>query len=166
MHRIRKANDSEFGQLNDIERVADQVYATVGLDVVLGMPNAGLQRLAEGPVWVACDDADVPIGFVLAGTIDGFAYIEQISVLPTHGRQGIGSALLATAWEWAKTTPARAMILSTYRDVPWNQPFYQRHGFVEMPPVEWNVEIIAARQLEGEQGHDLARRLFMWRMLR
>ena len=166
MHRIRKARVAEFGRLNEIERIADQLYATVGLNLVLQMQNVPRDRLAEGPVWVACDHADVPVGFLLAGAIDGYAYIEQISVLPDHGRKGIGSTLMQTALAWGKTTPARAMVLSTYRDVPWNQPFYERLGFVEMPETEWNEEIIAARRLEAEQGHDLERRLFMWRKLR
>lgn len=166
MRRIRQARAGELAQLKEIERIADRRYATVGLDVVLAMPTASLERLREGPVWVACDNSDTPIGFLLASTIDGYAYIEQISVLPEHGRQGIGAALMAAALTWARTTPARAMILSTYREVAWNQPFYERHGFSEMPETEWNEEIHAARKLEAEQGHDLQRRLFMWRPLR
>jgi ribosomal protein S18 acetylase RimI-like enzyme len=166
MISVRPARPVEFQVLNEIERIADRRYAAVGLEIVLGMPQAALARLHEGAVWVATDINDVPIGFLLAGTVDSFSYIDQISVLPAHGRKGIGSALMATALARAQTTPARAIILSTYRAVPWNQPFYQGHGFVEMPESEWTEEIHDARRLEAQQGHDLARRLFMWRMLR
>jgi len=166
MYLIRPARPTEFDRLNEIERIADRLYATIGLEIVLDMPQALLERLREGPVWVAVDADDQPIGFLLAGILDSFAYIDQISVLPEHGRKGIGAALMDIALAWARTTPANAMILSTYRDVAWNQPFYERHGFVEMPEAAWTGKIRAARRLEAQQGHDLNRRLFMWRALR
>jgi GNAT superfamily N-acetyltransferase len=166
MHPIRPARPEEFPRLHDIERIADQRYASVGLAIVLDMPTASPARLREGPVWVACDGADTPIAFVLAGMIDGFAYIDQLSVLPEHGRQGIGAALMRTVMAWARTTPAHAVILSTYRGVAWNEPFYRRHGFREMPEAAWTEAIRDARKLEARQGHDLARRLFMWRPVR
>jgi GNAT superfamily N-acetyltransferase len=166
MIRIRKARSDEFTRLNEIEQIADERYATVGLDIVLDMPTASHERLMEGPLWVAVDGADRPIGFLLAGEIDGFAYIDQLSVLPDHGRRGIGGALIATVIAWARTTPAQAIVLSTYRAVAWNQPFYESHGFVEMPESEWSEEIKGARAHEAKLGHDLARRIFMGRKLR
>jgi GNAT superfamily N-acetyltransferase len=166
MTRIRKARADEFARLNEIEQIADERYAAVGLGIVLDMPTASHRRLAEGPLWVAVDEADQPVGFLLAGEIDGFAYIDQLSVLPEHGRKGIGAALIKTVLDWARSTPARMIVLSTYRDVPWNQPFYERHGFVEMPESEWSEEIRGARAHEAKVGHDLARRVFMWRKLR
>lgn len=166
MIRIRPARADEFTRLNEIEQIADELYAEVGLRIVLDMPTAAHERLAAGPLWVAVDEADRPIGFLLGGEIDGFAYIDQLSVLPEHGRKGIGGRLIATAVEWARGTGVQAILLSTYRDVPWNQPFYEKHGFVEMPESEWDEEIREARAQEVRLGHDPARRLFMWRKLR
>jgi len=166
MIRIRKACPDEFARLNEIEQTADERYATVGLGIVLDMPTAAHEKLAAGPLWVASDEADQPIGFLLGGEIDGYAYIDQISVLAEHGRRGIGGALIAAAVEWARGRGAQAILLSTYRDVAWNQPFYEKHGFIEMPESEWNEEIKGARAHEAALGHDLARRVFMWRKLR
>jgi GNAT superfamily N-acetyltransferase len=166
MTRLRQARPDEYVRLNEIEQIADERYAAVGLGIVLDMPTASHEKLAAGPLWVAADEADRPIGFLLGGEIDGYAYIDQLSVLPEHGRKGIGGALIAAAVEWARGNGARAILLSTYRDVAWNQPFYERHGFVEMPENEWNSEIKAARAQEAKFGHDLARRIFMWRKLR
>jgi GNAT superfamily N-acetyltransferase len=166
MTRIRQARPDEFDRLNEIEQIADELYAEVGLGIVLDMPTASHRRLAEGPLWVAVDGTDQPIGFLLGGQIDGFAYIDQLSVLPEHGRMGIGGKLIATAVEWARGNGAQAILLATYRDVPWNQPFYEKHGFVEMPESEWDEEIREARAQEARLGHDLARRVFMWRKLR
>jgi GNAT superfamily N-acetyltransferase len=166
MTRLRSARPDEYVRLNEIEQTADELYATVGLGIVLDMPTAAHEKLAAGPLWVAVDDADQPIGFLLAGEIDGFAYIDQLSVLPEHGRKGIGGRLIAAAVEWARGTGAQAIVLGTYRDVPWNQPFYEKHGFVEMPESEWDEEIREARAHEARLGHDISRRLFMWRKLR
>jgi GNAT superfamily N-acetyltransferase len=166
MTRLRSARPDEYVRLNEIEQTADELYATVGLGIVLDMPTAAHEKLAAGPLWVAVDEADQPIGFLLGGEIDGFAYIDQLSVLPEHGRKGIGGRLIAAAVEWACGTGAQAIVLGTYRDVPWNQPFYEKHGFVEMPESEWDEEIREARAQEARLGHDISRRLFMWRKLR
>ena len=166
MIRLRQARPDEFVRLNEIEQTADELYAEVGLGIVLDMPTATHERLAAGPLWVAVDETDRSIGFLLGGEIDGFVYIDQLSVLPEHGRKGIGGRLIATAIEWACGTGAQAIVLGTYRDVPWNQPFYEKHGFVEMPESEWDQEIREARAQEARLGHDIARRVFMWRKLR
>ena len=63
----------------------------------------------------------------------GRQHLEQLSVLPAQGRRGIGGALVAAALEEARWAGYDEMSLCTYRDVPWNGPFYARLGF---EPVE------------------------------
>jgi ribosomal protein S18 acetylase RimI-like enzyme len=45
-------------------------------------------------------------------------------------RQGIGRRLLERAIEWAG---GESLWLTTYAHIPWNRPFYERHGFVTIP---------------------------------
>ncbi|MBW4457630.1 MAG: GNAT family N-acetyltransferase [Nostoc indistinguendum CM1-VF10] len=53
----------------------------------------------------------------------------QIDVAPEHGQRGIGSALVGTVCTWAKQQGYRIVSLSTFRDIPWNAPFYSKLGF-------------------------------------
>jgi len=165
MIRIRQTREDEFARLNEIETVADEIFATVGLHVVLAMANASHERLRQGPVWVACDDADRPIGFALAGEIDDFAMLEQLSVLPDHGRKGIGGALIREVADWARREGFDTLVLSTYRDVAWNQGYYERQGFDEMPDSAFGDAIRAMNAEHAAAGHDPARRMIMWKRL-
>jgi len=165
MIRIRPARPDEFARLNEIEQEADGLYATVGLDLVLDIPTASHERLRQGPVWVAVNDSDQAIGFALGGVIDDFALLDQLSVLPEHGRKGIGAALIRQVADWARGKAYDALVLSTYRELAWNQPYYERQGFSEMPRSAWGSEIQAMWDNQAPQGHDPARRIVMWKRL-
>ena len=71
---------------------------------------------------------------------------------PAHGRQGIGAALLAAAVDEARQLGADRVTLLTYAAVPWNAPYYARHG--------WQVTgqltpgLLALRRREAELGLD------------
>jgi hypothetical protein len=55
-----------------------------------------------------------------------------MDVLAEHGRRGIGGRLLETVCTSAREHGYAAVTLSTFRDVPWNDPFCRRHGFVDL----------------------------------
>jgi GNAT superfamily N-acetyltransferase len=57
------------------------------------------------------------------------AHLEQLAVLPAHGRRGIGRSLVEAACTWAAARGHARISLRTYADVPWNAPFYARCGF-------------------------------------
>jgi GNAT superfamily N-acetyltransferase len=104
----------------DMDAIADDEAPST---VVL----AALQ--AAGRMWVATDDADEPVAYLLVQVIDGGAHIEQVSVHPRAARQGLGRALIESAASWARQRGLKALTLTTYRDVPWNRPHYERLGF-------------------------------------
>ena len=56
----------------------------------------------------------------------------------------------------------RAVTLSTFRDVPWNGPFYRKHGFRDLQPAEWTPGMRAIREKESQHGLCVAR-VFMGR---
>ncbi|WP_370527577.1 hypothetical protein [Trichocoleus sp. FACHB-46] len=43
--------------------------------------------------------------------------------------KGIGSALVNTVVVWTKGQCYSVMALSTFRDIPWNAPFYSKLEF-------------------------------------
>ena len=73
-----------------------------------------------------------PIGFVHALLLEGHAHLEQLSVRPEHQRRGIGTTLVRAAMARAREDGHSRLSLCTYRDVPWNGPFYRSLGFTEV----------------------------------
>jgi 4-diphosphocytidyl-2-C-methyl-D-erythritol kinase len=79
------------------------------------------------------------------------------------GRRGIGAALLEHACDWARAAGYRRVDLGTLADVPWNAPFYARHGFVA---VDKNDPTFAlAHQRDRDNGFPEHLRQFMSRHL-
>ena len=93
--------------------------------------------------------------------VEGCAYVEQIDVLPSHARRGIGAALLAAVAGLARARGWPALTLSTFKDVPFNAPYYARLGF---EPVEHLTPGLAKIRAEHEaRGLDETARVFMQR---
>jgi GNAT superfamily N-acetyltransferase len=118
---------------------------------------------AHGHLWVALA-GDVPVGFahveVLEATV---AHLEEIDVHPEHGRRGVGRRLVRAVCTWAETNGYRAVTLTTFRDVPFNMPFYARLGFDVIPPEELSAALRVVVQDETRRGLDAARRVAMRR---
>lgn len=145
---VRAAARSEFPLLAAIDERADVIFRTAGYDLPdVPFDPAGLARAAA--VFVA---GRPPVGFVQIDEVDGLAYIVELAVIPRWMRQGIGSALLERACEWARKHDYPAITLTTYRDVPWNAPYYARRGFVEI--TEFGPGLRAERDRERELGLD------------
>ncbi|WP_370449314.1 hypothetical protein [Cryobacterium sp. TMT1-2-2] len=56
---------------------------------------------------------------------------------PPSARQGVGAGLLDVASECAVQRNMTAVTLTTFRDVPWNAPYYARLGFIVMAEGRW-----------------------------
>lgn len=94
------------------------------------MPAEDLAELAaRARAWVAVVAEEV-VGFIAVRELDGCGHVEEVSVDPAHGGRGHGTALLDRAAEWAREQGFAAVTLTTFRDVAWNRPFYERRGFV------------------------------------
>lgn len=115
-------------------------------------------------LWVARGDDATPAGFVMVEPMDGAWHLEEMDVDPAHGRQGIGSALVRAVLDAAVERGIACVTLCTFREVPWNAPFYARLGFAR---IEWGALSpgLRARMAEEEaRGLPIALRVAMrWR---
>lgn len=134
-YRIRQARREDLGALQTVEREAAKLFAEVGLGAATLGDATTLADFAEchaaGLLWVAVDGHDAPVGFAYVEIIGGQPHLDELDVHPDHGRRGIGTALVRTLIEWAGSRGYASVTLTTFRDVPWNMPFYARLGFRE-----------------------------------
>jgi len=166
---IERAQPSEVDALCAIERKAVQLFrshpAWPSYAAATMPPELLRQAIERGLVWVARGGSAEPVGFIwLDVELDrGAVGVAEIDVLPAHGRRGIGAALLEHACAWAREAGYRRIHLGTLADVPWNAPFYARHGFAV---VDKNDPAFAfARQRDREHGFPDSLRVFMSRAL-
>ena len=103
--------------------------------------------------WVAVDEHDRPVAYLTSSTVDGCAHIDQVTVAPTHARRGLGAALID---HLAAVSGAPALTLTTFRDVPWNAPYYERLGFRVFEPGPELATLDAPRG-RGDPGRRAAR---------
>ena len=91
------------------------------------------------------------------------AHLEEIDILPAHGRRGLGTRLVMHVCRWAGMNGFESVTLTTFRDVPWNMPFYERLGFRVMPTPELSPALRAVVEDETRRGLDPACRVVMKR---
>ncbi len=162
---VRLARAEDLAALPGIEYAADRRFAEIGMPEVteaelFDRRELG-EALADGWLWVATDEADAPVGFALGERLDENAHLEELSVHPDHGRRGLGRAMLAALVDRARREGLPAVTLTTYRDVPWNGPFYARLGFRPLADGEIGPELRARIRHEDEEGLPSALRLAM-----
>lgn len=162
---VRLARPDEVERLRRIEVDAGQRFATVDMGYVAAdeaaPPAWYLERQGQARLWVADDARDDVVGYAAASEVDGEAHLDQVSVLGSHSGQGIGRALVSAVEAWARDRGHRAVTLTTYRDVPWNGPWYRSLGYVEVPGDRLGAELAAIRRAEAARGLDRHPRLAM-----
>ena len=164
---IRPPRPEELEQLRAIEWAAGTLFAGTKFAAVAEHEPASVEELAayarDDRAWVATDADDVPAGYAVVDIVDGLAHLEQLSVLPDHGRQGIGTALLEHTCAWARQHGYGAVTLTTFIDIAWNGPYYAQRGFAALHDDELGPELRALRALEAEHGLDPEQRVCMRR---
>jgi GNAT superfamily N-acetyltransferase len=164
---IRPPRHDELEALVAIEHEAGALFAAVGMPEIAGDGPGSVDELepfrAAGRAWVAVDADDRPIAYLIATIVDGCAHIEQVSVAPAHGRRGVGAALIDHLAKVARTEGCPALTLTTFRDVAWNAPYYERLGFTEVAPADQGPELAALVAAEAARIPDDAPRVAMRR---
>ncbi|MET1071817.1 MAG: GNAT family N-acetyltransferase [Umezawaea sp.] len=150
---IRTARPDELVLLQEVENASGEVFRTIGMPEIADDDPLPLDVLTHlqglGRVWVAADPE--PVAWIAVDEVDGCAHVEQVSVHPDRARRGIGRALLDHVDGWARERGLPAVTLTTFRDVPWNAPYYERLGFAQVKRLTPGL----AKVVEREAAHGL-----------
>jgi GNAT superfamily N-acetyltransferase len=162
---IRPARPADAVRLPDVERAAGAVFRTLpGLAWIADgepMPADEHRRLiGYGLCWVA-EAAGSVIGFLAAERAGPELHVVELSVRPEYQRQGVGRQLIEAALAAADNAGLTAVTLTTFRDVPWNAPFYARLGFREVPPAAISSRLAARTAQDSARGLPAERRCAM-----
>jgi len=164
-YSLTRANAEDASAITRVHLASNELFRDTGLlplselathvpeHVIVGAVRAGF-------VFVVRSDRGEPVGFALSRPVDDTLYLDQVSVDPAHGRRGIGRALVERTAEEARAVGFRSVTLSTFRDLPWNGPFYRSIGFREVPRrrmTDWMKELEAAQAMTM----DVSKRCFM-----
>jgi len=148
----------------DVQRAAAARYRDFGMPEVADGPVVDEELLwrflGEGSLFVVTRDA-VAVGFVACAPLDRAAHVAEIHVAPEHARRGLGARLLERLDAWAAARDMGRLTLTTYREVPYNAPYYRRLGFRETSAAALGPEHVAMWKAQGEMGLDLSKRLLM-----
>ena len=164
LYRIASARSRDLHLIGDIELAAAKLLRGHAPDTVLNeITGEKVLRDAQrqGRLWVALA-GDAPVGFARVEVLEPNAvHLEEIDVLPEHGRRGLGRRLVAQVCGWTEERGYPAVTLTTFRDIPWNMPFYARLGFEEIPTAALSPVLRSVLEDEACRGLDPLRRVAM-----
>jgi len=162
---IRTASPTDLSALPAIERAAGEPFRAIGMTAIADDEPPTVDELTafqrDGRAWVWADADDRPAAYVLTEVVDGYAHIAQVSVHPGHARRGIGRRLVEHVAEWAAAGGLAGLTLTTFAEVPWNAPYYERLGFRVLADEELSPGLRAVRADEAARGLDAWPRVTM-----
>jgi GNAT superfamily N-acetyltransferase len=154
-YQVVRARPEHLNRLPAIERAAAQLLRGHAPESVLNEVtdcDTFAAAARDGRLWVALAE-DTPVGFALVEMLaDDLPHLDEVDVDPSHGRRGLGTALVRAVCEWATSSGFSMLTLTTFRAVPWNLPFYARLGFVEVPGDQLRPELAAVVSDEAARG--------------
>jgi GNAT superfamily N-acetyltransferase len=168
---IRQADAEDAPLLPAIEKAAASLFRTVpGLEFVadhtvmsvrdhLAIQKSGVTFVAQS---LEGTDAGEVVGFLCARhETGGVCHVVEMSVHPSRQGQGIGSALMAAALDDAIASRCKTATLTTFKDVPWNEGFYKKLGFVPLDEAALEARLAAILDQEVANGLPRSRRCAM-----
>ena len=168
--KIRTASLSDIPVMQSLEVDAARLYGTMaGYEFCTRLPprsQAEHARVQQDGIGLLVDHGDKVIGFLLAVPVDGRAHVLEVAT--EHGSQGkgFGRRLFDAFHQWAAEHGYSKTTLTTYRDVPWNAPFYERLSYQVIAVDARRPELMTIQAEEASAGFDRAPRVAMERSLR
>src|SRR3546814_9261614 len=86
--------------------------------------------------------------------LDGEGYLAEICVHPGHAGQRLAARMIAAVEAWAAGQGCGHLYLTTFREVPWNRPYYERLGFTVVDEAAVGPGLQASRDRDRARGVD------------
>lgn len=164
-YTIAPALMRDLCRIPQIEQAAAAVFSTADLPTNLRYRVTDSETLRQAQedrrLWMALDNKQRPVGFAFAEEADGQAYLSEIDVHPEHARRGLGTRLVAAVVAWARKEGFDNVLLVTFRHLPWNAPFYETLGFVQIAGSELGPDLRELIEEEAQAGINAANRVGM-----
>jgi GNAT superfamily N-acetyltransferase len=149
-----------------VEQSASALFLTIPelawiADAPLTAIDDHLASIVDGTMWVAVDDTNTITGFLLAEVCGQDLHICEVSVHAGHQRRGVGARLIAAAVDVARREALSGVTLTTFRDVPWNAPYYARLGFTVISEADFDERLREVLAREVRIGLPVERRCAM-----
>jgi GNAT superfamily N-acetyltransferase len=168
---VRVARLEELPLLPEIEVSAATLFRDQGVEVFAGesedapidfTPAEVWEPIrAAGLLWVMAQADGPPGAFLAARVEENRLHILEFDVHRRHQGQGLGRRLLTCAIDEARLRGLSGLSLTTFRDVPWNAPFYASAGFEIVERNEATPALTAYLDREASRGLDPVRRCAM-----
>ncbi|WP_423061455.1 GNAT family N-acetyltransferase [Citrobacter portucalensis] len=120
---------------------------------------------AAGMSWLAQIDA-LPVGFLVGEKQGSSLFIAELSLHLEWQGKGIGRRLIEYVAGQAREKGYTSLTLTTFRDVPWNAPWYARLGFEMLADETLPAKLRQKREEEAAHGLAYESRCAMRLMLR
>ncbi len=158
MIKIQFAEKSHIPALQEIERAAASIFNSVDLPEHLRSETISYQdhlnAQQNGLALVAFENQSTPVGYANMQKMGLYFHLLQIDVHPRVQRQGIGTALLNAVFDLAVKHGFEYVTLTTFRHIPWNAPWYAKHGFRILNISETPPLLLKILEEEKEKGLD------------
>ena len=169
MH-LRPATPADAAILPELEQSAGLAFqADRELAWLAHAGNLSAERyreiIAGGWSWIAEDEQAAPVGYAAASLAGEELHLWELNVHIDHQRRGIGRALLQRLLVEAAAAAIPGMTLTTFRDLPWNAPFYSSMGFERVDDGQLDPRLAALLAREIRLGMPAARRCAMRRRI-
>lgn len=107
--------------------------------------------IQQSACWVAELDGQL-VGFLSAEPQGDELHIWQVAVARPFQGKGVGRCVVQSVITEARRKRFKALTLTTFRGVPWNEPFYQSLGFETLTSNEVDRRLGAILNRELQQG--------------
>jgi GNAT superfamily N-acetyltransferase len=144
-----------------VEAAARRMLASDGVDLdSLAVPE-GFEQSSVWTLALVAEADGAVVGMARLTQLDqSVLSLDQVSVDPGHARSGIGRQLLQTAAQRARELGYQSIVGTTFRDIPFNAPFYAALQAVE--DGDPHPTMLQRRAVETDLGlDDLGQRIIM-----
>lgn len=163
-YSIRPAREQDLALLHALERAAVERFRGTAYEMFTedGGYEQDIYRawFEHGAILIAEREGELA-GFATAEEVGEQGFYALLCVHPAHAQRGLGRALTEAIKAWCLTRGYTTLTMTTFPNIAWNAPIFERMGFRIMRQDELTPGLLAIRNEEIESGLAPEERVFM-----